>query len=314
MSNSTAKIAAVETMTDALVAFGYKLDDDNVWERKAKATVKAHEMEFGILNKVGVADDLVSVESHARICLYNQVQLQRSGYYRWLMQTDTPMIGVKFPTDYRELDKWEFNTHSGRFSDVLYVGQTSADDPWMCVDIQDDVVVGLTVGTFKQMFERFCNASMVQQELAFRTWMCQKGQATLQDLYMQQVDRHKAYAAEERRKLEKRITTRTKMFVAGTVRLHDSLEMIAEACTDCPQNQELGEGVNYYLVYMADHKADHAHENNSNSLNAKSWENFVLGHAQQKRIGELAWAYRTVNKHKVPYAIWNPSAKLWELL
>lgn len=312
MSNSTAKIAAVENLSDALTAFGRKLDSEGIWVRKSRATVKEHEMEFGIVNQVHVADDMVSVESHARVCLFNKLNATTE---RWLMQTDTPMTGVKFPTDYRELDKWEFNTHTGRFSDVMYVGQTSAHDAWMCVDIQDDImVVGLTVGTFKQMFERFCNASLVQQELAFRTWMCQKGQAVLQDLYTQQVDRHKAYAAEERRKLEKRLTTRTKVFVAGTVRLHDSLEMIAEACTDCPQDLTLGEGVNYYLVYMADHTAEHAHENNSNSLNAKSWENFVLGHAQQKRTGELAWAYRTVNKHKVPYAIWNPSAKLWELL
>lgn len=312
MSNSTAKIAAVETLTDALTAFGHKRDDEGMWVRKPKATVKAHEMEFGIVNQVSVSDDMTSVEGNARVCLFNK--LNTSSQYRWLMQTDTPMSGVKFPTDYRNFDQWEYNTHHGRFSDVMYVGQTSPTTGWMCVDIQDDIVVGMAIGTFKEMFERFCNASMVQLELSFRTWLCQKGQATLNDLYMQQVDRHKAFAAEERRRLEKRIDTRTKMFVAGTVRLHDSLEMIAEACTDCPQNVALNEGVNYYLVYMADHKADHAHENNSNSLNAKSWENFVLGHAKQKRTGELAWAYRTVNKHKVPYAIWNPSAKLWELL
>jgi len=310
MSNSTAKIAAVETLSDALIAFGYQKDIEGMWERKAKATVKAHEMEFGILNKVLVADDLVSIEGMSRVCLYNQ--LNNSSQVRWLMQTDTPMAGVKFPTDYREFDEWKFET-IGKFSDVMYVGHKQ-NEGWMCVDIQDEIVVGFTTGTFKQMFERFCNASMVQLELSFRNWMCQKGTATLNDLYTQQVDRHKAYVNEERRKLERRLAARTKLVVAGSVRIHDSIEMIAEACTENPQNVALGEGVNYYLVYMIDHTANHAHEENANSLNAKNWENFCIGHTKQKRTNEIAWAYRTVNKHKVPYAIWNPSAMLWELL
>lgn len=307
MSNSTALVANITSIEEAAAAFGYQKTSIE-WHRKEKATVKTTEGKFGILKRVHLYDDMEAHDGSARLvlCVEGHGARDRS---RYLSQVDVTFTDLLFPTDYRaavEIDDSPKASLAGGMI-ITHVPQFY----WMCFEETQCRVTGFATGNFSEMFERFVNATPIDLELSFRRFLTDMGPATLKDLHQQAVDRTKKLSARIRQRAETAVKKQIAEFNEHVSFIHDSLEMQAELDTTQVQNVATTEGIEYRCVYMQDHDSPKDEESGPVHSN---WHSFVAAHAKSKRLGELAWSYRTVNKYKVPYAIWNPSALLWELL
>jgi hypothetical protein len=303
MSNATALIASITTFEEAATAFGYAKDADG-WTRRPKTPMKDHELAFGIVNRVAVENDFTSVESMTRTALVNQ--LGNPGHDRLLVRTDVPILGYQFPTDYRDLDAWEL-TFIGKHSQVMYVGG-QYNRPWMVVDVRDDEVVGFAWGSFQEMFKRFVNATHVDMEISYRRWLTDLGTDALKDRHHQALNRHAARIKYERDLMHKKIRARGKQLTKNLIWIHDSLDTIA-----IMESGSSDRSVTYRLRYPAALNSA-TNKKISKPVVAASWGALVDGHRGQMQTHEAALAYRTVNNVEVPYAIWDQSKQLWELL
>lgn len=301
MSNATALIASITNIHEAATAFGYA-KNINGWERKPKTPMKDHELLFGIINRVTVESDLTSVESMERTTLINQ--LGGPGHDRLLVRTDVPLLGYHFPTDYRDLDAWEL-PFVGKHSQVMYVG-SSKDHPWMVVDVRDDAVVGFTWGTFEEMFERFVNATHVDMELSYRGWLGDLGTEALKDRHHQALLRHAARTQFERDQLHRKIRVRGKQLTKNLIWIHDTLDTIA--VLESGAKDEVLYRLRYHAALNLDSKKT------LENVAVSNWGALVEAHRKQMQLNEAALVYRTVNNVEVPYAIWDQSKQLWELL
>lgn len=307
MSNSTALVANITNIEEAAAAFGYQKKDGS-WHRKEKATTKATEGKFGMLKRVHLYDDMEAHDGSPRLILCTEGHGAR-GRSRYLSQVDVTFSDITFPTDYREalkLDDAPVNSLSGGMT-VTHVPQFY----WMCFDATECRVTGFATGTFADMFERFVNATPTDLELSFRRLLSDMGPEVLNDLHQQAVTRTKKLAARIRQRAEAAVKKQLAEFNMNVEFIHDSLETLAVIDKTQAENAVLTEGIEYRCVFMSDHDSLKGEESGPVQTN---WHEFIAAHAKTKRTHELAWAYRTVNKHKAPYAIWNPSAMLWELL
>ncbi|MNV73292.1 hypothetical protein D3C71_1664310 [compost metagenome] len=180
----------------------------------------------------------------------------------------------------------------------------------MVFDVTDRATKGFATGTFQQMFERFVNATPVDLELSYLCWLRELGADRLRDLHQQAVARAKKEAAIQRKRTEARIQRRLDVVSKGLTDLHDCLEDIikVEHIGD-----EVAVSITYRIVYMADHQVEREADISTNDTAVELYALMKM-HAKAKRLGEIAWVYRSVNNQSVPYAIWNPSSQLWELL
>lgn len=304
MSNSTALIANITTIEQAATAFGYKLIGEE-WVRASKDSIKTIEGKFGLLKKMYLDDTMEAHDGSHRIVMYFDQQGKER--VRYLSRVDVAFSDVSFPTDHRaakELDQYLDD------SDGMVVTHVPGTE-WMCFETTVGRVTGFVAGSFTTVFERFINSTTIDLELSYRRFLTDLGPATIKDLHEQAVQVLKKRAAKLRKTAEARIQKQIAEFNESMSFLHDCLEMGAEMDDTQPKNVATTEGIEYRCVYMQDHDSKAAEQSGPVATN---WPGFVAAHAKSKRLGELAWAYRTVNKHKVPYAIWNPSATLWELL
>lgn len=313
MSNTTALIASITTIEEACTAFGYGyLAEDHVWYRKDKATIANNEMKFGIPKKVRVEEMApIDILDHGDDDDRNfwipvlSIQQNAKGRTRYLSPTSIP-FDIEFPTDFRTLTHYDYDEPNGG---VMFVGSREGHE-WMVFDESDRAVKGFASGTFVEMFERFVNATPIELEMSFLHHLRALGADRLRDLHQQAVARAKQEAAIQRKRTEARIQRRLDVVSKGLMDIHDSLEDIIKVAHIGASEAAT---ITYRIVYMADHQVEREAENNTNDTTIELYDLMKM-HGKSKRLGEIAWVYRTVNNQSVPYAIWNPSSQLWELL
>lgn len=313
MSDIRANIAAITCQTELLAALGVHMDlTEGPTRNMAKFPVKNVELGFGLTKRIDVYDDFTDMMGSETIAFVYEVN--NSTPTRYLMRTSCPLVGVKFLGDF---STYENSAHhkANANRDVLYIGGAA---PWCVVDLSLDAteVVGLAVGTFAKMFERFCLALHSELSDSLLAYHKDLGVPELRHRMTMAANKFKARQIARQKKFESEQASRCRAFQSHLIGGHDVLELLAvdETSTSYGVSDPV-----YSLHYMDDidrpvsragYPAEHMRPTDAFATVAKATQ----AHTKSKRSNCIAWVWRTVNNISEPYLIFNPTVKIWELV
>lgn len=302
-ANIKENIRAVTTPEQAYTALGFTLDTDfetpELVRNWNKTPVTQYEGKFGVLNKIAVNQDDDTTNLFGKPSIQFHTKRPKSRTVRYLVHADVPVINVQFPSD--------FDTYSGSLvdkenphADVLFIG----GDRWVTFDLHNGTIVeGLAVGDFATMWGLFCTASASELAATYMHYLSVKlGEAELRHRMHQMTARLKDRIRESRVAQERR--------EVAMLRAHHHIMNDAHDAAALAATPDLDD-VRYHLIFIEDAERPTPV---TDSPWYDSFESATKVHASAKRMGELAWAHRSVKGVSTPYAIWNPGSKLWELL
>lgn len=312
MSDIKQNIAAIKTSDHLLKALGVSIDEHREPVRSPKHKIKDVEYGFGITTRIDVHTDIDSINGEETITFTNDGSKYAT---RYLIRTDVPLVGVHFLTD---MDAYAFSAHhkANKGKPVMYIGGGLAK-PWACVAVNTRtwVVEGLATGSFADMFERFCLASQTDLSASQIRWEASLGIPELRHRVNSRINAFKAAQLERQKKFEKAQADRAKEFTSLFHNMSDVMELQALTEAGTPEGTAL-----YRLHFMDDvdrpvSRAGYPHTGTAPGAEDESLYRVIREHAAAtKRLGQIAWIWRTVNDKSEPYLIFNPTVKIWELV